>query len=143
MYPNRGCTIGEKTGKKNYAHDNPGPGSYDVGAKRPMSGAKIGKSGRSGQGSGIGPGPGAYDFGYKTKGATEVKIGSSLRSNFGKAENPGPGAYELIKSSMKGITISGVKGKHQIEISPGPGAYELRDEVQRPCSAKYQYFHEE
>ena len=101
-----------------------------------MSGAKIGRAERSGKSSGLGPGPGAYDFGYKSKGATEVKIGSSLRSNFGKVENPGPGAYELLKSNSKGITISGVKGKQHIEISPGPGTYEVREEVQRPCSAK-------
>ena len=92
-----------------------------------MSGTKIGRAERSNKGTGMGPGPGAYDFGYRPKGATEVKIGSSLRSNFGKVENPGPGAYELIKSSSKGITISGVKGKQHIEISPGPGTYELRD----------------
>jgi len=84
MYPSKGCTIAEKTNKKNNGHDNPGPGSYDVGGKRPMSGAKIGRAGRTGQGEGIGPGPGAYDFGYKGKGTTEVRIGSSLRSNFGK-----------------------------------------------------------
>ena len=118
-------------------YDNPGPGSYDTISKRPMSGAKIGKAERGGKGSGIGPGPGAYDYGYKSKGSTQVKIGSALRSNFGNGQNPGPGAYELIKDSSKGITISGVKGKHQIELSPGPGTYELRDEpAQRPCSAK-------
>ena len=109
-----------------------------------MSGAKIGRAQRTSKGSGIGPGPGAYDFGYKTKGATEVKIGSSLRSNFGKGETPGPGQYELLQSNSKGITISGVKGKHQLEISPGPGTYEVRQDVQqRPCSAKYSISYEE
>ena len=102
-----------------------------------MSGAKIGRAERSNKGLGVGPGPGAYDYGYKTKGATEIKIGSSLRSNFGKGDTPGPGQYELLKSNSKGITISGVKGKHQLEISPGPGTYEMREDVQqRPCSAK-------
>ena len=66
----KGCTIAEKYNKKNTTYDNPGPGSYDIGSKRSMSGAKIGKAERSNKGAGSGPGPGAYDFGYKTKGVT-------------------------------------------------------------------------
>jgi len=39
---------------------------------------------------------------------------------------------------MKGITISGHKGKHHYDMTPGPGAYQLAsDELKRPCSAKY------
>lgn len=38
---------------------------------------------------------------------------------------------------MKGITISGHKGKQYYDITPGPGAYQLAsDELKRPCSAK-------
>lgn len=39
---------------------------------------------------------------------------------------------------MKGITISGHKGKQNYDMTPGPGAYQLAsDELKRPCSAKY------
>ena len=40
----KGCTIAEKFNKKNFTLTNPGPGSYDVFSKRPVSGTKIGRS---------------------------------------------------------------------------------------------------
>lgn len=56
----KGCTIGEKFSKKSASNCGPGPGSYDMGLKRPQSGAKIGKASRITYNDGIGPGPGAY-----------------------------------------------------------------------------------
>lgn len=45
---------------------------------------------------------------------------------------------------MKGITISGHKGKQYYDMTPGPGAYQLAsDELKRPCSAKYLSFYTE
>ena len=43
-YNTKGVSIGEKFGKKNEGVSNPGPGTYDVTAKRPQSGAKIGRA---------------------------------------------------------------------------------------------------
>lgn len=102
-----------------------------------MSGTKIGRSERNKQGDGLGPGPGAYESGYKAKSTAEIKIGTGQRGTFGKGDTPGPGAYELLKKDPRGITISGFKGKQEIELTPGPGTYDIRGEVQRPCSAKY------
>jgi hypothetical protein len=93
-------------------------------SKRPQSGTKIGKASRITYNADIGPGPGAYNSGLKIK-TGEIKIGTSLRREIFKTNTPGPGAYEFNIDGMKGITISGFKGKNQIEITPGPGAYEL------------------
>lgn len=79
-----------------------------------MSGAKIGKAGRSNFSNKYGPGPGAYDVGYSSKHATEIKMGSSQRKDMSRAQTPGPGAYELNKNDRKGITISGYKTKQTI-----------------------------
>lgn len=57
-----------------------------------------------------------------------MKIGTSLRKELSRAGTPGPGAYDYEKNGGKGVTISGYKGKRQIEITPGPGAYELASE---------------
>jgi hypothetical protein len=110
----KGCVIGEKFNKNSLTIGVPGPGSYEVMSKRPLSGAKIGRSERNKQSDYLGPGPGAYDFGYKTKGSTEVRIGTGQRGILGKGDTPGPGAYEYSKKDMKGVTISGFKGKQDI-----------------------------
>jgi len=75
--------------------------------------------------------------------SSEIKIGTGLRADFGKNETPGPGAYELFKNSVKGVTISGYKGKQDIEVTPGPGAYDMHEILQRPCSAKYNHLYSE
>jgi hypothetical protein len=75
----KGCVIGEKFNKKDQGVDVPGPGCYEIAAKRPMSGAKIGKSERNKYEGTVSPGPGAYDFGYKPKGSAEIKIGTGQR----------------------------------------------------------------
>lgn len=133
----KGCTIGEKFNQKSNYETIPGPGSYQTSLKRPQSGTKIGRASRSGNNGDLGPGPGAYNQGYRTKDPSEVKFGTGKRNQFGNQSNPGPGAYEVLKNSMKGITISGHKGKQHYDMTPGPGAYQLgSDELQRPCSAK-------
>jgi hypothetical protein len=49
-----------------------------------------------------------------------------LRQDFSKNTTPGPGAYEYSKNTAKGVTISGYKGRQDIEVSPGPGSYDLQ-----------------
>jgi hypothetical protein len=108
-----------------------------MGGKRPQSGTKIGKAERIQYSGSIGPGPGAYEYTYKGKSSNEVKIGTGQRNGGSRTDTPGPGAYEALKNGGKGVTISGYKGKHNIDVTPGPGAYELGEELkQRPCSAK-------
>lgn len=121
----KGCKIGEKFNNFSYKNSSPGPGYYEMSSKRPQSGGKIGKASRITYNADIIPGPGAYDQAYNNKRSNEIKIGTSIRNGQSKITTPGPGAYEFNNNNGKGVTISGFKGKHQIEITPGPGAYEL------------------
>lgn len=81
---------------------------------RPQSGTKIGKASRIQYSGSIGPGPGAYEYLYKGKSANQIRIGTGQRNSQSRPETPGPGAYESLKKSMKGVTISGFKGRTQI-----------------------------
>jgi len=83
------------------------------------------------------PGPGAYNFSTFNLKNVYAKIGTGSRYKNDKSETPGPGAYEFYKDSKKGVTISGIKNKKNIEITPGPGTYEADGDClgKRPCSA--------
>ncbi len=133
-----GITLGQRTGQHNSMSSFvPGPGQYESISKRPMSGAKIGKAERNFVDKSFAPGPGAYDNSYNAKKGT-VKIGTGDRTKIGNSFTPGPGAYDLLEKHKGGVTISGVKGKKNIEITPGPGAYDAEGNgvAKRPCSAK-------
>jgi len=61
------------------------------------------------------PGPGAYEYNYNHKSNSHIKFGTSTRNDAFKMENPGPGSYDYHnKQHLKGITISGFKGKQNI-----------------------------
>ena len=90
---------------------SPGPGQYESGSKRPLSGAKIGKSERSLISTSFVPSPGAYDYSIFNLKKVYAKIGTGSRYKNDKSVTPGPGAYESYKDSKEGVTISRIKNK--------------------------------
>lgn len=115
--------------------NNPGPGSYDVGAR--IGGPKYVIAGRHSQSvANLSPGPGQYNPDFKAKqAATAFKYtmgGRPSSAQPGRSGGaPGPGSYNLGLAKEKCGGRFGKDSRKPLNSSsthavPGPGAYDSR-----------------